>query len=81
MTGAWYGAGLKVQQEFQQETKARREATPEEQLTQLEDRRRVLVGKRDGLQRKIADLKSRKDLINADSLTESKEAGYGKEGR
>lgn len=64
-----------------QETKARREATPEEQIAQLEDRRRVLVAKRDGLQRKIAELKSRKDLMNADSITESNDARYGKERR
>lgn len=73
-TGAWYGAGLKVQQErkqvsnsdFQffrnrqltsdQEKQAVLEASPANQLEQMESLRSQLLGRKGELQRKIDEL-------------------------
>jgi len=44
-----------------QEVKARREATPAEQIAQLEEMRGPLVAKRIGLERKIQGLEARKN--------------------
>ncbi|MCJ1470050.1 hypothetical protein MMC07_008695 [Pseudocyphellaria aurata] len=58
-TGAWYGAGLKAQQEYKRDTRARTEAGPAEMIARLQETRTGLVAKRNGLERKIADLEAR----------------------
>ncbi|KAF2741178.1 hypothetical protein EJ04DRAFT_423566 [Polyplosphaeria fusca] len=53
IVGAIYGAGLRSQQQFTQETKRVLEASPEEKIAQLETVRSDLVRRRNDLQRKI----------------------------
>ncbi|RDW80231.1 hypothetical protein BP6252_04869 [Coleophoma cylindrospora] len=67
--GAWYGAGLKTQQEIKTEIKKRHEATPAEKIAQLEESRGALVAKRLGLERKIEEIERRK---SGATLAESK---------
>ncbi|KAM3415715.1 hypothetical protein BST61_g9229 [Cercospora zeina] len=55
-TGAWYGAGLNMRQEYKQEIKKATEATPTEKLAQLETRRAQLHRTKEELQVKIDKL-------------------------
>ncbi|GAB7344879.1 hypothetical protein MBLNU457_3320t1 [Dothideomycetes sp. NU457] len=57
--GAWYGAGLKIQQDVKKDKQQRLEATPEERIQQLEDRRARLMRDRNGMQRKLDEIKAR----------------------
>jgi len=59
-TGAWYGAGLRIKDEAKTISEKRREATVEEKLALLDEKRGQLVTKRIGLERKIAELDARK---------------------
>lgn len=58
-TGAWYGAGLKTKSEIKEKMKKHREATPEEKIAVLEERRGTLIAKRLGLEKKIQQLEMR----------------------
>ncbi|KUJ23622.1 uncharacterized protein LY89DRAFT_680343 [Mollisia scopiformis] len=58
-TGAWYGAGLKTDQEIKEKVKKQREATPAEKIAVLEEQRGALVAKRLGLEKKIQQLEMR----------------------
>ncbi|KAI9732041.1 MAG: hypothetical protein M1818_007636 [Claussenomyces sp. TS43310] len=60
-TGAWYGADLKMTQEMKQMSQKQREATVDEKMAQLEERRGGLVAKRLGIERKIEELEARKN--------------------
>ncbi|TKA59917.1 hypothetical protein B0A49_04045 [Cryomyces minteri] len=60
-TGAWYGAGLKTRQEFTQVKRVRAEATTAEKIAQLENARGGLVVKRTALERKIEELRARRN--------------------
>ncbi|KAM0709417.1 hypothetical protein Q7P35_003455 [Cladosporium inversicolor] len=55
-TGTWYGAGLKTQQERNQDKKTTLEAAATDQLAQMEALRAQLVNRRDELQAKIDQL-------------------------
>ncbi|KAI9828299.1 MAG: hypothetical protein M1832_002727 [Thelocarpon impressellum] len=55
ITGAWYGAGLKTQQEIKQQ--ALIETPVSEKLAQLELRKRSLVARKVGLEQKIEELR------------------------
>ncbi|KAF2212442.1 hypothetical protein CERZMDRAFT_17396, partial [Cercospora zeae-maydis SCOH1-5] len=55
-TGAWYGAGLNMRQEYKQEIQKASEATPTEKLAQLETMRAQLQRTKDELQAKIDKL-------------------------
>ncbi|CAF9911206.1 hypothetical protein IMSHALPRED_009965 [Imshaugia aleurites] len=59
VTGAWYGAGLKTNQEIKQDVKARAEATPTEKIAYLEQTRSGLMAKKIGLEQKISQLEAR----------------------
>ncbi|KAI9849751.1 MAG: hypothetical protein M1830_007097 [Pleopsidium flavum] len=74
-TGAWYGAGLKTQQEIKKEIKARREATPAARISALQESRGALIARRIGLERKIAELEARQGGMSRP------EAAVGKERR
>jgi len=50
---------LKTQQEFKEVVEKRREATPAEKITQLEEQRGGLIAKRIGLEKKIQELEMR----------------------
>ncbi|TVY23808.1 hypothetical protein LHYA1_G006776 [Lachnellula hyalina] len=58
-TGAWYGAGLKIQRDAKRDVQKRYEATPAEKIAQLEEQRGGLVAKRIGLEKKIQELELR----------------------
>ncbi|MCJ1400906.1 hypothetical protein MMC11_004117 [Xylographa trunciseda] len=74
-TGAWYGAGLKAQQERNKEVVAVREATADERIAMLESARGELVAKKIGLERKIQELARRRSGMSRE------EAGRGSERR
>ncbi|KAI6089340.1 hypothetical protein F4821DRAFT_231773 [Hypoxylon rubiginosum] len=57
--GAIYGAGLKTQQERQQEVRRIVEAPPEDRVRDLEARRAALLTQRKPLDAKLADLRAR----------------------
>jgi len=59
-TGAWYGAGLKTQQEFKKEKKILLEASPEERIAQLESAKARLMSKKLEMERKIAEVSARR---------------------
>ncbi|RQM06562.1 hypothetical protein DH86_00003272 [Scytalidium sp. 3C] len=67
--GAWYGAGLKMQQEAKQAVRERLEATTEEKIALLEEQRSTLVSKRMGLERKLKEIEAR---ANGATMAESK---------
>jgi hypothetical protein len=67
-TGAWYGAGLKTQQEYKDSAKKAQEATAEEKIKMLEERRITLVGKAREIERKIGEIERRR---NGESREES----------
>jgi len=69
VTGAWYGAGLKIQQEAKQAVREHREATTAEKIALLEEQRSTLVGKRIGLERKLQEIDAR---VNGSTLADSK---------
>ncbi|KAF1348656.1 hypothetical protein BDV97DRAFT_297140 [Delphinella strobiligena] len=58
-TGAWYGAGLKTQQEFKQEKKVIQEASPTDRIEQLEVTRTDLLRRKKALERKLEELSAR----------------------
>ncbi|KAI9788852.1 MAG: hypothetical protein M1816_006516 [Peltula sp. TS41687] len=58
-TGAFYGAGLKTQTERKHEQRIQMEATPAERIAHLEQRKGILVAKRNGLQKKIDEIRER----------------------
>ncbi|GAB7352569.1 hypothetical protein MBLNU459_g2953t1 [Dothideomycetes sp. NU459] len=60
-TGAWYGAGLKTKQEYKQVKQKRLEATPAEQIEQLETMRIDIVRKKNALEKKIRELATKKE--------------------
>ncbi|OTA95423.1 hypothetical protein M434DRAFT_64359, partial [Hypoxylon sp. CO27-5] len=59
IVGAIYGAGLKTQQEYKEEKKRIIEASPEDRIRALEDRRAVLVRERAPLERKLGEVRAR----------------------
>ncbi|KAM0800102.1 hypothetical protein BDR22DRAFT_889763 [Usnea florida] len=59
VTGAWYGAGLKIKQEFKQEVKTRVEASPADRIAFLEEARSRLVSNKTALESKISQLEAR----------------------
>ncbi|CAG8971115.1 hypothetical protein HYALB_00008592 [Hymenoscyphus albidus] len=59
MTGAWYGAGLKVQSDIIKTAQKRLEATPAERITQLAEHRMELLVKRHGLEKKLRQTEAR----------------------
>ncbi|KAI4727569.1 hypothetical protein E4T49_04633 [Aureobasidium sp. EXF-10728] len=59
-TGAWYGAGLKMKQDIKQEQQKAAEATPLQQITELETYRANLVQKKIMLDKKIEELELKK---------------------
>lgn len=59
IVGAIYGAGLKTQQEYKEEKKKIIEASPEDRIRALEDRRAVLVRERAPLERKLGEVRAR----------------------
>jgi len=81
--GAWYGAGLKIEQDvknvinthgqrflpitdvYLQEKRQRIEATPEQQIQRLEDRRLRLMRDRNGIQRKLDEITARQSNTQA----------------
>lgn len=62
-----------------QEKKARLEATPAEQIEQLEDMRAKLVGKKMELQKKIDELVARRELDTPALTPASQPASQGKQ--
>ncbi|KAF2830050.1 hypothetical protein CC86DRAFT_285279 [Ophiobolus disseminans] len=60
MTGTFYGATLKSDQDVQKQKKAVLLATPEERIAQLEVARQNLVSKKFEMERKIAMFHERK---------------------
>ncbi|KAF6233104.1 hypothetical protein HO173_008648 [Letharia columbiana] len=59
VTGAWYGAGLKMKKDMKQEAKVRAEVTPADMIAYLEQTRSGLVAKKIGLENKISQLEAR----------------------
>jgi len=59
VVGAWYGAGLKMQQDHRKAVEKRHENTPTELIQQLETQRGALVAKRLGLEKKLHELEMR----------------------
>ncbi|KAG9590865.1 hypothetical protein KCU77_g7693, partial [Aureobasidium melanogenum] len=59
-TGAWYGAGLKMKQDIKQERQKAAEATPLQQITELETYRANLMQKKIMLDKKIEELETKK---------------------
>ncbi|OTB07348.1 hypothetical protein M426DRAFT_8725 [Hypoxylon sp. CI-4A] len=59
IVGAIYGAGLKTQQEYKQEKQKIVEASVEDRVRNLEQRRAALVTQRAPLERKLAELQAR----------------------
>ncbi|MCJ1393345.1 hypothetical protein MMC18_006218 [Xylographa bjoerkii] len=74
-TGAWYGAGLKAQQERTKEVVAIKESTAAERIAMLESARGELIAKKIGLERKIQELERRRSGMSRE------EAGRGSERR
>ncbi|KAI0838064.1 hypothetical protein F5Y06DRAFT_297059 [Hypoxylon sp. FL0890] len=74
IVGAIYGAGLKTQQEFKQEKKKIIEASPEERIRDLEERRAMLVRERAPLERKLEELRVR---IRAQEMKDAAAAAGG----
>ncbi|KAF2268176.1 hypothetical protein CC78DRAFT_15726 [Lojkania enalia] len=60
VSGAIYGAVLRSKQQFNQERKRLREASPEDMIAQLEAVRADLVMKKNELERKIADFQAKR---------------------
>ncbi|KAI9760586.1 MAG: hypothetical protein M4579_001555 [Chaenotheca gracillima] len=60
MTGTWYGAGLKTQQEYKQERQEIHEAPVEARIAQLEGHRARMITKRTMLEKKLADLRGKR---------------------
>ncbi|KAI5370775.1 hypothetical protein Slin15195_G016470 [Septoria linicola] len=58
-TGAWYGAGLNMRQEYSREKTKAYEATTEEKLAQLQAMRTQLVRTKEELQIKIDKLQGK----------------------
>ncbi|GIZ39462.1 hypothetical protein CKM354_000284400 [Cercospora kikuchii] len=67
-TGAWYGAGLNMRQEYKQERQKAYEATATEKLAQLETMRAQLQRTKDDLQAKI-------DKLNGKEIDPNSSAG------
>ncbi|KEQ72737.1 hypothetical protein M436DRAFT_82018 [Aureobasidium namibiae CBS 147.97] len=59
-TGAWYGAGLKMKQDINQEKQKAAIATPLDQITELETYRANLMQKKIMLDKKIQELEVKK---------------------
>ncbi|RYO85027.1 hypothetical protein DL766_005668 [Monosporascus sp. MC13-8B] len=59
IVGAIYGAGLKTKQEFKAEKKQIAEASIEERIAGLEQRRSALVSQRISLENKLAEVRAR----------------------
>ncbi|KAL2042747.1 hypothetical protein N7G274_004506 [Stereocaulon virgatum] len=57
--GAWYGAGLKKNQEKKQAVEARRQATTADKIAILEEARLALITKKNALETKIAEVEGR----------------------
>ncbi|KAF2423278.1 hypothetical protein EJ08DRAFT_451998 [Tothia fuscella] len=63
--GAWYGAGLKTQQDIKKERQEVVEATPEEHVARLELAKAKLITRKREIERKISALGSRKENTDA----------------
>ncbi|KAI1417182.1 hypothetical protein F5Y13DRAFT_81624 [Hypoxylon sp. FL1857] len=74
IVGAIYGAGLKTQQEFKEEKKKIIEASPEDRIQGLEDRRAMLLRERAPLERKLDELRAR---MRAQEIKDAAAAGNG----
>ncbi|KAF2458382.1 hypothetical protein BDY21DRAFT_342357 [Lineolata rhizophorae] len=59
ITGAYYGAGLKVQQDHKKERKRILELSYEERIAQMETSREKLVRRKDELEKKVAEVRAR----------------------
>ncbi|KAK5718213.1 hypothetical protein LTR17_015786 [Elasticomyces elasticus] len=70
-TGAWYGAGLKAQQEYKQEVKAVMEAPLADRIEQMEMTKARLLAQRAELQAKI-DRLARRDAGAANPTPSSR---------
>ncbi|TVY56266.1 hypothetical protein LCER1_G002957 [Lachnellula cervina] len=58
-TGAWYGAGLRIQSDVKTDERKRYEATPADKIAVLEEQRGGLVAKRIGLEKKVREVELR----------------------
>ncbi|KAI1378912.1 hypothetical protein F4677DRAFT_442643 [Hypoxylon crocopeplum] len=68
IVGAIYGAGLKTQHEYQQEKQKVVEASADDRIRGLEERRAALVTQRAPLEKKLGEIRARikaRDLENA----------------
>jgi len=72
-TGAWYGAGLKIQRDVKLDVQKRRESTPAEKIEQLETQRGGLVAKRIGLEKKLREVELRAQGKTWEESREGKE--------
>ncbi|RMZ24612.1 hypothetical protein D0859_11346 [Hortaea werneckii] len=73
-TGAWYGAGLKTRQEYNQtpqERGVRLQATPAERIEQMEIAKTRLLAQRAELQSKIDRLSAREESTAPSSTSET----------
>ncbi|KAI1212799.1 uncharacterized protein F4807DRAFT_350491 [Annulohypoxylon truncatum] len=59
VVGAIYGAGLKTQQEYNREKQKIAEASAEDRIRNLEERRTALLAQRRPIERKLNDLRAR----------------------
>jgi len=57
--GAWYGAGLKTEQQQNSVATKRVEATVAERVALLEEQKGALLAKKIGLERKLAEIQAR----------------------
>ncbi|TVY83166.1 hypothetical protein LSUE1_G005310 [Lachnellula suecica] len=58
-TGAWYGAGLKIQKDVKKNVQKQTQASPADKIAILEEQRGALIAKRMGLERKIQEVEAR----------------------
>ncbi|KAK3996301.1 hypothetical protein QBC44DRAFT_318650 [Cladorrhinum sp. PSN332] len=65
ITGTFYGAGLKTQQEWKAEKQKVQEATIDERVSMLESRRSELVRQKNEIDSKIAEIRKRIDAAAA----------------
>ncbi|KAK7723403.1 hypothetical protein SLS57_004597 [Botryosphaeria dothidea] len=70
VTGAFYGAGLKTQQEYKQARKTVYELPIEERIAGLETKRARLLTQKEDLERKIAEIESRRGATSKAQTTD-----------
>ncbi|RMX74425.1 hypothetical protein D0869_12603 [Hortaea werneckii] len=70
-TGAWYGAGLKTRQEYNQDRGVRLQATPAERIEQMEIAKTRMLAQKAELQSKIDRLSAREESGAPSSTSET----------